>query len=73
MAAPDDIGDFLKKERLRRKWSQRRVATENRWDQAKVSRIETGKYPPSIDDMEAFARMYDVSLVKLVRMRARAA
>lgn len=73
MATTEDIGAFLKRQRTRRKWSQQHVANVNRWDQAKVSKIECGRYRPSIDDMEAFAEMYGVSLVRLVKLRARAA
>lgn len=73
MVEDEDIGSFLKRQRERRRWSQQYVASLNSWDQAKVSKIETGRYRPSIDDMEAFAEMYGVSLVRLVKLRARAA
>lgn len=73
MAASDDIGDFLRKQRKRRRWSQETVASRNGWHQTKLSKIETGVNLPSADDMEALSKMYGVSLVRLVRLRARAA
>jgi transcriptional regulator with XRE-family HTH domain len=69
----DDIGGYLKKQRRRRKLTQQQVAEANSWDQTKVSKLETGTMLPSIDDMEALARLFEVPLVRLVKLRARAA
>ncbi len=70
---PDDIGDYLERKRRKRGWSQVELAEKagKDWDQAKVSKLETCVRLPSADDMEVLARLLEVPLVKLMRLRAK--
>lgn len=66
------MGKYLRNLRERkRKWLQREAAEACGWDQAKISKLETGERQASIDDLAVIAEVFGVPLNKLVRIRTR--
>ena len=67
------IGELVRSLRVKKGWLQTDMARETGWNQAKVSRIETGKAKPDLDDLEMLARVFAQPIAKLARIRMRAA
>ena len=66
----DDLGAFLKNERLRRGWSQARVFQLTGVEQSKLSRIERATNTSMLEpwEIEALAKVYEVSPTYLMEM-----
>lgn len=68
-----EMRELVRVEREKRGWGQRQMATEcgEGWDQAKISRIESGVVHPGFDDLVKLADVLGLRLDKLVDLRAR--
>lgn len=68
----ETINEYLVKLRRKRRWLQRDVVSATGWSQSMVSRIESGVRAPTFEDLGELAELYDVPLMRLVKLRARA-
>jgi transcriptional regulator with XRE-family HTH domain len=60
------VAENIKQLRKAKGWSQTQLADKISSHLSHVSRIETGKYPPSLDDMIKIADILEVPLEQLV-------
>lgn len=72
MADTKAINRHLRGLREEREWTQWDAARKCGWDQAKISKLETGHRMPSIDDLVVIAKAFSVKLNKLVKIRTEA-
>lgn len=68
----ETISEYLVRLRRKRRWLQKDVVAETGWSQSMVSRIESGVRAPTFEDLGELAELYDVPLMRLVKLRARA-
>ncbi len=63
------LGGLLKKQRERHGWTQQEVVDRAGLDRSSsyISSIETGKTSPSIDELDALARLYGTTSLDLLR------
>jgi len=63
------LGQLLKRHRDRHGWTQQEVVERARLDRSSsyISSIETGKTSPSIDELEALARLFGTTAIELLR------
>jgi transcriptional regulator with XRE-family HTH domain len=63
------LGSLLKRQRERHGWTQQEVVDRAGLDRSSsyISSIETGKTSPSIDELDALARLYGTTSLDLLR------
>jgi transcriptional regulator with XRE-family HTH domain len=63
------LGTLLKRQRDRHGWTQQEVVDRAGLDRSSsyISSLETGKTSPSVDELEALARLYGTTSLDLLR------
>ena len=63
------LGALLKRQRDRHGWTQQEVVERARLDRSSsyISSLETGKTSPSIDELDALARLFGTTTLDLLR------
>ncbi len=63
------LGTLLKRQRERHGWTQQEVVDRAGLDRSSsyISSVETGKTSPSIDELEALARLFGTTSIDLLR------
>jgi transcriptional regulator with XRE-family HTH domain len=63
------LGTLLKRQRERHGWTQQEVVERAGLDRSSsyISSIETGKTSPSIDELDALARLFGTTSIDLLR------
>lgn len=63
------LGGLLKRQRERHGWTQQEVVERARLERSSsyISSLETGKTSPSVDELEALARLFGTTAIDLLR------
>lgn len=63
------LGQLLKRQRDRHGWTQQEVVDRARLDRSSsyISSLETGKTSPSVEELEALARLYGTTTLDMLR------
>jgi transcriptional regulator with XRE-family HTH domain len=65
-AVPGDVGAIVAKERVRRRWSQARLASRSTLSRASIYRLENGARPSRADTLFRVAHALDMDIRELV-------